>query len=77
MVKFGKIFEHYFDMAIMGFVGGMVVYIMLECSKIINNKLVLAILTLIIIVLLIFIYSLGIWISRLIKDNLKHKRIER
>lgn len=69
-MKFKDIFTNYWDMAITGFIGGLVVYLMIEYSKTIENKFLLAIFTFFIIFILIFIYSLVIWFTK--KDNFRN-----
>lgn len=59
-MSFKETFIKYFDMALTGFIGGFVVYIMVECSKNIKGILI-PILTFIILLLLVLIYSFCVW----------------
>ena len=61
-------------MTVTGFIGGLVVYLMLEYSKNIKNKFLLAIFTFLIIILLVSIYSLLVWLFK--KNTFKSFRLE-
>lgn len=60
-MSFSDIFTNYWDMALMGFIGGLTVYLMSEYSNKIKNKLYLALFTFLIILILVLIYSLAVW----------------
>ena len=61
-MTFLEIFTSYWDMAITGFIGGLVVYLMCEWKNKIKNKFIRAILIFGIMVLLVLLYSICVWL---------------
>lgn len=61
-MTFTSIFNNYWDMALTGFIGGLVVYLMTNWANKIKNKFLLALLVFGILVLLVLIYSFFVWL---------------
>ena len=61
-MSFSDIFVNYLDMALTGFIGGLVVYLMCKWDKKIKNKLILAWVTFSVMAILVLLYSFFVWL---------------
>jgi hypothetical protein len=58
---FIETFSKYWDMAITGFIGGLAVYLIPLYMKKLRSRILSAIVVFFFVVLLVFIYSVGVW----------------
>ena len=64
-MSFIEIFTSYWDMAITGFIGGIIAYLMHGWGKKIKNKFILTCVIFSMIMLLVFLYSFVVWLFSL------------